>query len=189
MKRAYIPFEPATSSIQLNKLALNYRDLSMDVLRKRIKRFKPSKIAPIEKKLMILKLLSLSNMHYTQISKETGVPRRCLYEWQDKYGSVLATSEPEAKIAQEIETNLAVVSAKYMTRAYNNTDLLLEKLMDLAKTANSIRHIHAVAEALQVTIEVIKLEKRGEVPPEKGATFFQNVFNQMIQTTDHGNQD
>jgi hypothetical protein len=188
MKRASIPYEPATTSPHLNKLALNYRDLSMDEIRNRIKRCKPSRRPSIEKKMLVLKLLSLSGMHYTEVSRDLKISRRSLYDWQDQFGELVKTAEPEARAAEIIETSLAKITSKVMLRAYNNTDDMLEILSKLAKGANSIRHIHAIAEALQVTIEVIKLEKKGEIPPEKGGTFFQNIFNQMIQTTDNGNQ-
>lgn len=190
MKGDNMAYNPSTTLPHLKSAALRYRDLSMNQIRRKLKRSKKNgRSYSLHQRILIIKLLQLSGMAYTSISKEIGIARNTLYSWQDELADAVFTSEPEAKIAEALETDLATSQTKLLKKVYRNMEDALDKQNEIIKTANSIRHLHVLNENLTSTLEVLKAEKKGQEPLEKPNNFFTQVFNQMIDNSDNGNQD
>jgi hypothetical protein len=182
MNKSYVP---AIGSPELKKIASRYRDLSMDEIRKRLKRRKIGRFFSLDQKVMIMKLLQLSGMDYMEISKETGVSRTTFYQWKMELGDTVFTSEPGARIAEKLETDLAILQTDTMRKAYGVINNTFNKMDELISKARSVRDIYPLAEALKACVEIIKIEKLNLPEQPKVNNYFMQIHEFMVNNLPH----
>jgi DNA-binding XRE family transcriptional regulator len=147
----------------------------------------------IEQKLLVLKLLQLNEMDYTQTAKQVGIVRQTISVWEKQYGAVMFNSKPAVMLAEKIENDLAVIQRDTMKNTYRTINLGLNKCQELIGKATSPRQLYAVKEAILASVEVIKVEKLILPDQPQKNDFFMQIHNLMINNyphlKDNGNKD
>lgn len=134
----------------------------------------------LEQKIMILKVLQLNDMQYTRTSEETGVSRKALYEWWNKYGETVTIAEPDYYIAETVENNLA----QLMDDTFTEARKAIKKMGELIEKTDNPKHLYPVNAAVLTMVDVLKLNK--EEPGANKGTFFSDVMKEMFKVDDNG---
>jgi hypothetical protein len=179
----------------IRKIVNSQKDFTIDSIRKSLSK-NDKRFFTLEQKILALKLLQLNSMDFSMTERQIGVTRKSLYRWQQALGTVAFEAEPEYRIAEKIETSLAMIKSNVLTKSYNSLSNGIDKIDTLIASANSIKNMHAVTEGVLAIVEVLKIEKETVPDQPKANNFFMDIHNLMManipsEPTDksHGNKD
>ena len=157
-------------------------DSSVQLLLKRVKNEEVvGKEKTTEEKLIILKILALNSMQWTDTANQVGVSRRTLRNWWAKYGKLITDTKPGGTLVQEITNDVAVTQGLSLKKWYALLDKSANKLGGLVDEAKETKSIYAIVEAVKAGAEVLRLNKElADEGKVQGSDFFMGVYNQMI---------
>ena len=169
---------------EVNKLTISKEQLSLKELLHRVKKEpNPRKERSLEQKIIALKILQLNNMQYTRTSEQVCVTRKTLHAWWLQYGEMITIAEPEYYIAETVENDLAVL----MKDAYSSARKSIKKIDQLVDKTDTPRQIYVVVEALNSSIEIIKLDHK-EGDGLRPGSFFKDLMDLIVKTDSNGNK-
>lgn len=173
---------PPTDKLQLvdiKKIVESQRNYTIEQIHKTLEGRKSYHFT-LEQKILILKYLQLTDMDYTKTSRDLNVSRPVLYKWKEDYGETVFNAEPEARISERIETDLAMIKNDAMVQNYQNIQKTLTKFNELIELAKTPRQIHAVSEAFLAMVEFAKLEKANTLVQPQINDFYMQIHNLML---------
>jgi hypothetical protein len=188
--------EPSPTPNDIRKIVNSQKDFTIDSIQKSLSK-KKNRFFSLEQKLLALKLLQLNSMDYSTTERQIKITRHTLYTWQKQLGDAAFEAEPEYRIAEKIETNLAMIKHDMLVNGYSTMNETINKIKVVIGTASTIKHMHSLAEGLLALAEVMKNEKE-IVPdqPKASNNFFMQIHEAMMlnipsEPTDksHGNKD
>jgi hypothetical protein len=177
----------APTLIQTQKINERIKKYSKDQIKKKLEG-RRNRVFTTEQKLLILKLLQLNDMDYTQTVKDASMSSRpAIYKWEKEYGKLVFAHDPGVvtKAIEKIETDLAVLQADTMRKTYRTINKGLDKMDELIDKTTSPRQIYAIKEAILASVEVIKVEKFNLPEQPKVNNYFMAIHELMVNNLPH----
>jgi len=176
----------------IGDLAIIKQNFSKQEILKRIHKRDPGSRSrfSLEQKILILKLLQLNEMNYRMTGKEANVSRKSIFDWFQLYSeAILATTEPEFFIAENIQSDINTLHSELVVNAYRTANECIIKMGKLVRQATSVRQIYAIAEAVKTSAEIIRLDRHSGINPDE-ADFAMGIIDLVNKSKEkHGNKD